>query len=62
MHKLDQTCGIRTLAVHAGEEPDAATGASAPNIVMSTLYRLARRLLLGGGTRRGDSIHLHPLG
>lgn len=38
MHKLDQSCGIRTLAVHAGEEPDAATGTSAPNIVMSTTF------------------------
>src|SRR5512136_1927775 len=38
MQKLDQSCGIRTLAVHAGEEPDAATGASAPNIVMSTTF------------------------
>ena len=27
-----------TLAVHAGERPDAATGASAPNIVMSSTY------------------------
>ena len=32
--------GPRTLAVHAGETPDAATGASAPNIVMSTTFAL----------------------
>jgi hypothetical protein len=38
MHEFNQSCGIRTLAVHAGEEPDAATGASAPNIVMSTTF------------------------
>ncbi len=32
--------GPRTLAVHAGEQPDPATGASAPNIVMSTTFAL----------------------
>ena len=30
--------GFRTLAIHAGETPDAVTGASAPNIVMSTTF------------------------
>ncbi len=30
--------GLRTLAVHAGEEADPASGASAPNIVMATTY------------------------
>lgn len=30
--------GISTLAIHAGEEPDPQTGASAPNLVMSTTY------------------------
>src|SRR5574341_1613080 len=30
--------GIQTLAVHAGERPDPATGSSAPNIVMSTTF------------------------
>ena len=30
--------GLRTLAVHAGEAPDPATGASAPNIAMATTY------------------------
>jgi methionine-gamma-lyase len=29
---------VKTLAVHAGEAPDPVTGASAPNIVMSTTY------------------------
>ena len=32
--------GLRTTAVHAGEAPDPATGASAPNLVMSTTYVL----------------------
>ncbi len=30
--------GTRTLAIHGGEAPDPATGASAPNIAMSTTY------------------------
>ena len=30
--------GPRTLAIHAGEGPDPATGASSPNIVMSSTY------------------------
>jgi len=30
--------GPRTLAIHAGERPDPATGASSPNIVMSSTY------------------------
>ena len=38
MFKPDHPIGIRTLAVHAGEEPDPASGASAPNIVMSTSF------------------------
>ena len=37
--KLDMdTAGPRTLAIHAGEAPDPATGASAPNIVMSSTF------------------------
>ena len=30
--------GLQTTAVHAGEFPDPATGASAPNLVMSSTY------------------------
>ena len=30
--------GLRTRAIHAGEDPDPATHASAPNIVMSTTF------------------------
>jgi len=36
---LDITAaGPRTLAIHAGEAPDPATGASSPNIVMSSTF------------------------
>lgn len=30
--------GMRTRAIHAGEQPDPATGAAAPNLVMSTTF------------------------
>ena len=32
--------GMRTAAVHGGEAPDPVTGASAPNLVMSTTFAL----------------------
>ncbi len=32
------TARLRTAAVHAGESPDPATGASAPNLVMSSTF------------------------
>jgi len=38
MAKTNRFDGIRTTAIHAGEGPDPATGASAPNIVMSSTY------------------------
>ena len=34
--------GFRTKAIHAGEAPDPVTGASAPNLVMSTTYALEK--------------------
>ncbi|MDR2498795.1 MAG: PLP-dependent aspartate aminotransferase family protein [Tannerellaceae bacterium] len=33
-----ETLGEQTKAIHAGESPDKVTGASAPNIVMSTTF------------------------
>ncbi|MDR1562954.1 MAG: PLP-dependent transferase, partial [Dysgonamonadaceae bacterium] len=33
-----QKTGWQTKAIHAGEQPDPVTRASAPNIVMSTTY------------------------
>lgn len=32
--------GLQTLAIHAGEGPDPETGASAPNLVMSTTFTI----------------------
>jgi methionine-gamma-lyase len=34
--KFNTGLGVQTLAIHAGEFPDPVTGASAPNLVMST--------------------------
>ena len=34
----DQTRGVRTTAVHGGEVPDSNTGASAPDITMSSTF------------------------
>ncbi len=38
MAKSNSYSGARTTAIHAGEVPDPVTGASAPNIVMSSTY------------------------
>ena len=37
-NKLSAGLGAQTLSIHAGEAPDPVTGASAPNIVMSTTF------------------------
>lgn len=39
MSNLPDDAGPRTLAIHAGEQPDEQTGASSPNIVMSTTFK-----------------------
>ena len=38
MAKSNTYSGLSTTAIHAGEGPDPVTGASAPNIVMSSTY------------------------
>lgn len=38
MKSTNRTIGPSTTAIHAGEGPDPSTGASAPNIVMSSTY------------------------
>ncbi len=37
-HTRNDAQGIRTTAVHGGEAPDPVTGASSPNLVMSTTF------------------------
>ena len=38
MGKLPEDVGLQTLAIHAGEDVDEQTGATAPNLVMSTTF------------------------
>lgn len=38
MSRSNSYSGLSTTAIHAGEAPDPVTGASAPNIVMSSTY------------------------
>ncbi len=49
MTKRSNRRGLSTTAIHAGETPDPETGASAPNLVMSTTYAVEKPL--------GFSIH-----
>ncbi len=45
----------RTAAVHAGESPDPATGAAAPNIVMSTTFAVDEPVSFSGLEQDADS-------
>ena len=38
MNKKSAATGIQTIAIHGGESPDRETGATAPNIVMSSTF------------------------
>ena len=38
MNKKSTSTGIQTTAIHGGESPDQKTGATAPNIVMSSTF------------------------
>ncbi len=51
----DRPRRLRTTAIHAGEEPDPATGASAPNIVMSTTYVVDEPLAFSALDQAGDA-------
>lgn len=56
MLKKNKSYGFRTRAIHSGEHPDPETGASAPNLVMSTTFALEEAggsfSALGGGSDR----------
>lgn len=43
MGTISNKSGISTLAIHAGEEPNAETGASAPDLTMSSTYVVRER-------------------
>ena len=42
-HIIKRSLGERSSAIHVGEEPDAVTHASAPNLVMSTTFDTGRK-------------------
>ena len=51
--------GPNTLAVHAGEAPDPATGASAPNLVMSTTFALEEPAGFSINAFEGELPHIY---
>ena len=51
--------GVQTRAVHAGEEPDGLTGASAPNIVMSTTFSVEEPHSFSAANRGADSAYVY---
>ena len=55
MSVLDRPVGFRTQAVHAGEAPDPVTGASAPNLVMSTTFVVDPDASFSASALGGDS-------
>jgi methionine-gamma-lyase len=51
--------GVQTRAVHAGEEPDGLTGASAPNIVMSTTFAVEEPQGFSAADRDSNSPYVY---
>ena len=51
--------GIRTKAVHAGEKPDPVTGASAPNLVMSTTFAVEEPISFSATNLEEDTPYLY---
>ena len=51
--------GIRTRAVHAGERPDPSTGASSPNLVMSSTFVVDEPLSFSATNMQEDMPYLY---
>jgi methionine-gamma-lyase len=49
--------GLQTLAVHAGEAPDPVTGASAPNLVMSTTFVVDGETAFASGAEKEQFVY-----
>ena len=47
--------GTQTLAVHAGEDPDPATGASAPSLVMSSTFVVDEEISFSANNLNADT-------
>jgi hypothetical protein len=54
--------GDQTKAIHAGEFPDPVTGASAPNLVMSTTFVVGTNSGFSVEGLGGRSFYLYPSG
>ena len=57
--KNADNCGMRTKAIHAGESPDALTGASAPNLVMSSTYVVEEPLSFSANNMKNEMPYLY---
>ncbi|MDH3466364.1 MAG: PLP-dependent aspartate aminotransferase family protein [Gammaproteobacteria bacterium] len=57
--KVDADMGISTKAIHAGETPDSITGASAPNLVMSTTFVVDEPLSFSANNMKDDMPYLY---
>tara|TARA_B100000686_G_scaffold355337_1_gene472865 strand:+ start:529 stop:1749 length:1221 start_codon:yes stop_codon:yes gene_type:complete len=51
--------GVQTRAVHAGEHPDPLTGASAPNIVMSSTFAVDEPQGFSAAERNSDTPYIY---
>lgn len=54
-----RTNGIQTKAVHAGETPDPVTGASSPNLVMSSTFAVREPISFSAHNMREDMPYLY---
>ena len=52
---LPEGCGIQTQAIHAGETPDKQTGASSPNIVMSSTFVVDEAVSFSANNLSGET-------
>ncbi len=59
MSQAKSNHGIRTRAVHAGEQPDPHTGASSPNLVMSSTFAVTEPLSFSATNMRDDMPYLY---
>ncbi|MBS35378.1 MAG: cystathionine gamma-synthase [Thiotrichales bacterium] len=58
MNHIDNR-GLRTKAIHAGEQPDPVTGASTPNLVMSSTYVVEEPLSFSANNMKDDMPYLY---
>ena len=47
--------GLQTLAIHAGESPDSSTGASSPNLVMSSTFVVDEEVSFSANNRNDET-------